>query len=70
MHYTYPLAYYAGGGSEKALFEYQQAQLEVEIEGLAWKLEHAGEYQRGEVENQMDVCEKRTQTLLARFVAN
>ncbi|CAK8687789.1 unnamed protein product [Clavelina lepadiformis] len=70
LHYTYPLAYYAGGGSEKALFEYQQAQLEVEIEGLAWKLEHAGEYQRGEVENQMDVCEKRTQTLLARFVAN
>ncbi|XP_078485899.1 E3 ubiquitin-protein ligase ARIH2 isoform X1 [Ciona intestinalis] len=68
LQYTYPLVYYAETGPEKTLFEYQQAQLEVEIEGLAWKLEHAGEYQRGDIENQMDVAEKRRQTLLTRFV--
>nr|CAB3222875.1 E3 ubiquitin-protein ligase ARIH2 [Phallusia mammillata] len=70
LQYTYPLVYYAEAGPEKTLFEYQQAQLEVEIEGLAWKLEHAGDYQRGEIENQMDVAEKRRQTLLARFVSD
>uniref|UniRef100_H2YY24 RBR-type E3 ubiquitin transferase n=1 Tax=Ciona savignyi TaxID=51511 RepID=H2YY24_CIOSA len=68
LQYTYPHVYYAESGPEKTLFEYQQAQLEVEIEGLAWKLEHVGDYQRGDVENQMDVSEKRRQTLLARFV--
>jgi len=63
------VVYYADPGPEKTLFEYQQAQLEVEIEDLAWKLEHPGGYQRGEIENQMDVAEKRRQTLLARFVS-
>lgn len=65
---TYPLAYYSPPGAQKELFEYQQAQLEVEIEGLAWKLENASLYQRGEIENQMDIAEKRRYTLLLHFL--
>ena len=64
MKYTYPYVYYAEPGPEKALFEYQQAQLEYEIEDLAWKLENIGSYDRGEIENQMDIAEKRRHTLL------
>lgn len=40
-------------------FEYQQAQLEAEIENLSWKIEHAETTDRGDLENQMDVAEKR-----------
>ncbi|XP_039259004.2 E3 ubiquitin-protein ligase ARIH2-like [Styela clava] len=65
---TYPLAYYSPVGAEKELFEYQQAQLEVEIEELSWKLENAGSYQRGDIENQMDVAGKRRHTLLLHFL--
>lgn len=65
---TYPLAYYSPPGPEKELFEYQQAQLELEIEELSWKLENAGSYQRGDIENQMDVAVKRHHTLLSHFL--
>lgn len=65
---TYPLAYYSPPGAEKELFEYQQAQLEAVIEELSWKLEHAGSYQRGEIENQMDIAGKRRHTLLTHFL--
>lgn len=65
---TYPLAYYSPQGTEKELFEYQQAQLESVIEELSWKLEHAGSYQRGEIENQMDIAGKRRHTLLKHFL--
>lgn len=65
---TYPQAYYTPQGAEKELFEYQQAQLELEIEELSWKLERAGSYQRGDIENQMDVAAKRRHTLLAHFL--
>lgn len=65
---TYPLAYYSPPGAEKELFEYQQAQLELEIEELSWKLENAGSYQRGDIENQMDVAGKRRHTLLLHFL--
>ena len=40
-------------------FEYQQAQLEAEIENLSWKIEHAETTDRGDLENQMDIAEKR-----------
>ena len=40
-------------------FEYQQAQLEAEIENLSWKVEHAETTDRGDLENQMDIAEKR-----------
>ena len=43
----------------KELFEYQQAQLEAEIENLSWKIEHAETTDRGDLENQMDIAEKR-----------
>ena len=33
-------------------FEYQQAQLEAEIENLSWKVEHAETTDRGDLENQ------------------
>lgn len=65
LQYTYPYAYYMESGSRKTLFEYQQAQLEAEIENLSWKIERAETTDRGDLENQMDVAEKRRATLMA-----
>jgi len=59
LQYTYPYAYYMEQCPRKHLFEYQQAQLEAEIENLSWKIEHAETTDRGDLENQMDVAEKR-----------
>lgn len=44
-----------------------QAQLEAEIENLSWKIERAETTDRGELENQMDIAEKRRTTLLKDF---
>jgi ariadne-2 len=55
-------------GPRKQLFEYQQAQLEAEIEALSWKVERSETYDRAEMENQMDVAEKRRTTLLKDFL--
>ncbi|XP_062543223.1 potential E3 ubiquitin-protein ligase ariadne-2-like [Armigeres subalbatus] len=66
LQYTYPYAYFMEG-SRKDLFEYQQAQLEAEIENLSWKVERAETTDRGDLENQMDVAEKRRTTLLKDF---
>lgn len=49
-------------------FEYQQAQLEAEIENLSWKIERAETTDRGDLENQMDIAEKRRHTLLKDFL--
>ncbi|KAG1676714.1 putative E3 ubiquitin-protein ligase ariadne-2 [Nymphon striatum] len=49
-------------------FEYQQAQLEAEIEDLSWKVEHSEATTRGEYENQMDIAEKRRVILLKDFL--
>ncbi|CAG9817003.1 unnamed protein product [Phaedon cochleariae] len=68
LQYTYPYAYYMDGGSRKELFEYQQAQLEAEIENLSWKIERAETTDRGDLENQMDIAEKRRTTLLKDFL--
>ncbi|KAK3866184.1 hypothetical protein Pcinc_028271 [Petrolisthes cinctipes] len=65
---TYPFAYYLESGPRKDLFEYQQAQLEAEIENLSWKIERAEMTDRGDLENQMDVVEKRRTTLLTDFL--
>lgn len=70
LQYTYPYAYYMEPGSRKQLFEYQQAQLEAEIENLSWKVERAETTDRGDLENQMDIAEKRRATLLKDFLAN
>ena len=51
-----------------AQFEYQQAQLEAEIENLSWKVERAETTDRGDLGIQMDVCEKRRTTLLQDFL--
>nr|XP_019556560.1 potential E3 ubiquitin-protein ligase ariadne-2 [Aedes albopictus] len=67
LQYTYPYAYFMEAGSRKDLFEYQQAQLEAEIENLSWKVERAETTDRGDLENQMDVAEKRRTTLLKDF---
>ncbi|XP_019633325.1 PREDICTED: E3 ubiquitin-protein ligase ARIH2-like isoform X1 [Branchiostoma belcheri] len=67
LEYTYPYAYYQEGGPRKKLFEYQQAQLEAEIENLSWKIERAEQTDRGDLENQMDITEKRRLTLLRDF---
>lgn len=70
LKFTYPFAYYASMdsmSSRKELFEYQQAQLEAEIENLSWKIERAETTDRSVIENQMDICEKRRLTLLKDF---
>lgn len=68
LQYTYPYAYFMDtGSSRKELFEYQQAQLEREIENLSWKIERAETTDRGDLENQMDIAEKRRMTLLKDF---
>lgn len=69
LQYTYPYAYYMESGPRKQLFEYQQAQLEAEIENLSWKLERAETTDRGDLENQMDIAEKRRASLLKDFLA-
>lgn len=66
LQYTYPYAYYMNQES-KNLFEYQQAQLEAEIENLSWKIERAEATDRGDLENQMYIAEKRRKTLLRDF---
>ncbi|XP_017778653.1 PREDICTED: protein ariadne-2 isoform X2 [Nicrophorus vespilloides] len=68
LQYTYPYAYFMETGSRKQLFEYQQAQLEAEIENLSWKIERAETTDRGDLENQMDIAEKRRTTLLKDFL--
>ncbi|XP_018329535.1 potential E3 ubiquitin-protein ligase ariadne-2 [Agrilus planipennis] len=68
LQYTYPYAYYMDTGPRKELFEYQQAQLEAEIENLSWKIERAETTDRGDLENQMDIAEKRRTTLLKDFL--
>lgn len=68
LQYTYPFAYYIQPSPRKELFEYQQAQLEAEIENLSWKIEHAETTDRGDLENQMDIAEKRRTSLLKDFL--
>lgn len=54
------------------IYKYQilcfQAQLEAEIENLSWKVERAETTDRGDLENQMDIAEKRRTTLLKDFL--
>ncbi|XP_040579464.1 potential E3 ubiquitin-protein ligase ariadne-2 [Lepeophtheirus salmonis] len=68
LQYTYPYAYYMEPCPRKELFEYQQAQLEAEIENLSWKIEHAETTDRGDLENQIDIAEKRRTSLLKDFL--
>jgi len=68
LKYTYPYAYYMESGPRKELFEYQQAQLEAEIENLSWKIERAETTDRGDLQNQMDIAEKRRSILLKDFL--
>jgi len=70
LQYTYPYAYYMEASPRKELFEYQQAQLEAEIENLSWKIEHAETTDRGDLENQIDVAEKRRTSLLKDFLTS
>lgn len=68
LQFTYPYAYYLEKGARKSLFEYQQAQLEAEVENLSWKVERAEKSDRGDLENQMDIAEKRRLTLVRDFL--
>lgn len=67
LQYTYPKAYFMPVGPEKSLFEYQQAQLEAEIENLSWKIENAESTDRGDLENQMNIVQKRKKAILEDF---
>jgi ariadne-2 len=67
LQFTYPYAYYLEKSPRKQLFEYQQAQLEAEVENLSWKVERAEITDRGDLENQMDIAEKRRLTLVRDF---
>lgn len=68
LQFTYPYAYYLEKGPRKQLFEYQQAQLEAEVENLSWKVERAEITDRGDLENQMDIAEKRRLILVKDFL--
>lgn len=69
LKYTYPLAYYLEGGPRKALFEYQQAQLEREIENLSWKVERTDleAADVADLQQQMRITEVQRQNLLRDF---
>uniref|UniRef100_A0A914PZQ8 Ariadne domain-containing protein n=1 Tax=Panagrolaimus davidi TaxID=227884 RepID=A0A914PZQ8_9BILA len=69
LQYTYPFAYYLESGQRKELFEYQQAQLEKEIEELSWKVERAESTDRADLEKQMHVAECKRRTLLQDFLS-
>uniref|UniRef100_A0A914EBJ1 RBR-type E3 ubiquitin transferase n=1 Tax=Acrobeloides nanus TaxID=290746 RepID=A0A914EBJ1_9BILA len=69
LQYTYPFAYYMETDARKELFEYQQAQLEKEIEELSWKVERAETTDRGDLESQMHIAELKRRTLLQDFFA-
>jgi ariadne-2 len=64
LQYTYPCAYYMESCFRKELFEYQQGQLEAEVENLSWKIERAETTDRCDIENQMKIAEKRKITVL------
>lgn len=68
LQYTYPYAYYMSKGARKELFEYQQAQLESAVEALSYDIERAVLDSRGDIENKMDVVEKRRLTLVREFL--
>ncbi|XP_015907373.1 potential E3 ubiquitin-protein ligase ariadne-2 [Parasteatoda tepidariorum] len=68
LQYTYPYAYYMEVGARKKLFEYQQAELEKEIESLSWKVENVVSTDRADLENQMNIAEIRRLTLLKDFL--
>uniref|UniRef100_A0A183AKQ1 KIF-binding protein n=1 Tax=Echinostoma caproni TaxID=27848 RepID=A0A183AKQ1_9TREM len=70
LKYTYPFAYFSENFERKELFEYQQAMLELEVEELSWKIEHAEVTDRADLQNAMDVCEKHRQTLLQEFLSD
>jgi ariadne-2 len=69
LEYTYPFAFYLEAGQRKELFEYQQAQLEKEIEELSWKVERAESTDRADLEKQMHVAECKRRTLLQDFLS-
>ena len=68
LKYTYPYAYYMDDSNRKALFEYQQAQLEHEIENLSWKVERLETTSIADLMQQMTVSEVKRLTLLRDFV--
>ncbi|GMS97809.1 hypothetical protein PENTCL1PPCAC_19984, partial [Pristionchus entomophagus] len=67
LQYTYPFAYYLERCARKELFEYQQAQLEKEVEDLAWAVERADAGSRGVLEAHMHRAEHKRATLLHDF---
>lgn len=69
LKYTYPYAYYMEAGPRKTLFEYQQAQVEREIENLSWMTERAelDSVHVADLQQQMRLTEVQRQTLLRDF---
>ncbi|KAK1339269.1 hypothetical protein QTO34_019949 [Cnephaeus nilssonii] len=67
LQYTYPCAYYMESGPREKLFEYQQAQLEAEIENLSWKMECADSDDRGDLGNQTTQTEQRRRATTPRL---
>ncbi|CAF5081846.1 unnamed protein product, partial [Rotaria magnacalcarata] len=67
LMYTYPYAYYQEDTVDRNLFENIQAQLEVEIENLSYQIERSTTHNRGDIENQRHIVERRRQTLLLKY---
>lgn len=68
LQHTYPLAYYLQSGPRKVLFEYQQAQLESDVEDLSWKIERAETTDRADLENHSSRVERSRSLLLREFL--
>ncbi|PAV70394.1 hypothetical protein WR25_06430 [Diploscapter pachys] len=67
LQYTYPFAYYMESSSSKNLFEYQQAQLEKDVEELAWDVERADSNSKSVLSSTMARAEHRRTVLLHDF---
>uniref|UniRef100_T1J405 RBR-type E3 ubiquitin transferase n=1 Tax=Strigamia maritima TaxID=126957 RepID=T1J405_STRMM len=67
LKYAYVYAYYLDCLQRRDLFEYQQAQLEDEIEKLSWKIQTSETADRASFELQMAICESKRTVLLMEF---
>lgn len=66
LQYTYPFAYFLPADDRrKAVFEFQQAEMEYAVEDLSYKLERADISERAAIANQKDIVEKQRRAVLA-----
>uniref|UniRef100_T1IWJ2 RING-type domain-containing protein n=1 Tax=Strigamia maritima TaxID=126957 RepID=T1IWJ2_STRMM len=67
LQFSYVLAYFMECGSRKELLEYQQAQLAAEIGKLSWQIQWAETTDRGSLEFNSSICDRKREMLLTDF---